>query len=69
MTPLTLAYAIENKFTAVDCVKYFKPDWSDDLCNDYLYNATWQGVNSKNLLIEQLNKQLTEPEQHTVVGC
>jgi hypothetical protein len=68
MTSLTLAYAIENKFTAVDCVKYFKPNWTLEECSEYLVSFTCYPFDNKQM-INQLNKQLTEPEQHTVVGC
>lgn len=68
MTTLTLAYAIENKFTPVDCVNYFKPNWTEYECREYLWSFTCYPFSNEQM-IEQLNKQLTEPEQHTVVGC
>lgn len=68
MKPLTLEYAIENKFTAIDCVKYFKNEWSDDECDAYLWTATCYPFSTQKMIL-QLNKQLIEPEQHTVVGC
>ena len=52
---LTLQHAIENKFTDIDCVKYFKPDWSDEDCYYFLRSHTCFPF-SMEIMIEQLNK-------------
>ena len=54
MKPLTIQHAIENNFTALDCVKYFKPDWSDEACFDLLMEETCYPFNDK-AMIAQLN--------------
>ena len=54
--PLTVEYAIENKFNSIDCIKYFNPDWSDEDCDFYLWENTAFPFNSPKELIEQLNK-------------
>jgi hypothetical protein len=38
--PLTIDYAINNKFSMIDCVKHFHPEWSDKECNHYLWEHT-----------------------------
>lgn len=49
MKPLTLEHAIENNFTPIDCVKYFKPDWSNEACFAFLFKVEkW----IENLLLE-----------------
>ena len=68
MKPLTLEYAIDNNFTAVDCVKYFRPNWSDEQCANFAWSSTCYPFDNETMIL-QLNKQLIEPEQHTVVGC
>lgn len=68
MRPLTLAYARENLFFATDYIKYFKPHWTDEECDYYLWEKTCYPFSTEKL-IEQLNEQLIEPEQHAVVGC
>lgn len=55
MNPITLQHAIDNKFTAVDCVRYFKPDWTDKECDFYLWEHTCFPF-SMEVMIEQLNK-------------
>lgn len=55
MNPLTLQHAIDNKFTAVDCIRYFKPDWSDEECDFYLWEFTYYPF-SMEIMIEKLNK-------------
>lgn len=54
---LTLKHAIENKFTAIDLVKYFKPEWDNEQCDFYLWEFTCFPF-SNTLTIEQLNNQL-----------
>lgn len=68
MKPLTLEYAIEHKFTPIDCVKYFKPNWCNVGCEEFLWNFTCYPFSNERM-IEQLNQQLIEPEQHTVILC
>ena len=55
MNPLTLKHAIENNFTAIDCVKYFNPDWTDEECDFHLWEFTCYPL-SMEIMIEQLNK-------------
>ena len=55
MTPLSIQHAIDNKYTSVDCVKYFKPDWSDEECDFHLWEFTCYPFSMK-VMIEQLNK-------------
>lgn len=56
MNPLTIEHAIENKFTAIDCVKYFNPTWSDDECDFYLWEFTCYPL-SIETTIKQLNRK------------
>lgn len=55
MTPLSIQHAIDNKFTSVDCVKYFNPDWTDEECDYYLWSHTCFPFSTE-IMIEQLNK-------------
>jgi hypothetical protein len=56
MKPLTIEYAIENKLSPTDCVKYFKPNWSEKECSHYLWeNTCFPFSNEK--MIESLNEQ------------
>lgn len=55
MMPLTLQHAIENKFTAIDCVRYFQPNWSDEECDYFLWSHTCFPFSTE-IMIEQLNK-------------
>lgn len=57
MTPLTLEHAIENNFNAIDCVKYFRPEWDNEYCDYFLYNYTCFPM-SMEKTIKQLNEQL-----------
>jgi len=56
MKPLTPEYATENNFTPLDCVKYFKPDWSDEACFDLLIEETCYPFDFKRM-IKQLNNK------------
>lgn len=56
MIKLTLKHAIENKFTPIDCVKYFKPEWTDEECDFYLWEFTCFPFSTE-ILIEQLNNK------------
>lgn len=40
LAPLTLEHATENKFTGIDCIKYFNPDWTDEQCDYYLWEKS-----------------------------
>ncbi len=55
MNPLTLEYALENKFKPIDCVKYFKPDWTDAECDDFLWEHTCFPFSNESM-INQLNE-------------
>ena len=57
MKKLTLKYAIFKGFTPIDCVKYFKPEWTDDYCDFYLWECTCFPFSNKHF-IKQLNDQL-----------
>lgn len=60
---LTLQHATENNFTAIDCVKYFEPDWSDEECDTILWNFTsypFTYTKSLESVIKQLNKLFLE---------
>lgn len=55
MNPLTLQHAIDNKFTAIDCVRYFQPDWTDEECDFHLCEFTCYPF-SMQIMITQLNQ-------------
>ncbi len=59
MEDLTVEYAIKNKFTTIDLVKYFKPEWSDEQCDFYLWEKTCYPF-SMEATISQLNQQLKQ---------
>jgi len=52
---LTLDYVIKNKFTGLDCVRYFKPNYSKKKCNFILWEMTCFPFCSEKM-IEQLNE-------------
>ena len=54
--PLTEKHAIKNKFSGIDCIKYFKPDWTDEDCDFHLWNETCFPF-STTILIAQLNEE------------
>lgn len=54
---LTLEYALENELYYIDCVKYFRPNWSDEECDFYVWNKTCFPF-SNEMFINQLNNQL-----------
>ena len=56
LKPLTLEYAIKNHFSPIDCIKYFKPEWSDEQCDIYLWEFTSFPL-SIETMINQLNKK------------
>lgn len=56
MIPLTLQHALKNNFTPIQCVKYFKPDWSDEACFDLLMEETCYPFDFETM-IKQLNNK------------
>ena len=56
LKPLTLEYAIKNHFSPIDCIKYFKPEWSDGQCEIYLWEFTSFPLSIESM-INQLNKK------------
>ena len=56
MKPLTPEHATENNFTPIECVKYFKPDWSDEACFDLLMEETSYPFDFE-IMIKQLNNK------------
>lgn len=55
MEKLTLEYAMENKFTFKDCVKYFKPDADDEYCDFILWEKTCYPFSTEGI-ISNLNE-------------
>jgi hypothetical protein len=53
---LTIEQAKQFK-NAIALVKHFKPDWTDDECDDYLWSSTCFPF-SLEYLVKQLNEQL-----------
>ena len=60
MKHLTLEHAIKNNFTAIDCVRYFKPEYDDNMCDFILYEHTCFPLCSGESTINQLNKFFTK---------
>ena len=56
MKPLTIEHAKEKNFTPIECVKYFKPDWSDEACFDLLMEETSYPFDFE-IMIKQLNNK------------
>jgi hypothetical protein len=61
MKRLTLKYAVDNGFTPIDCVKYFRPEWSDEECDFYLWNFTCFPMSIEDT-IKQLNEKFITHE-------
>lgn len=61
MDPLTYQYAIENDFTPMDCVRYFKPEASDQECDFILWEKTCFPASTETM-IAQLNQYFEEQE-------
>jgi hypothetical protein len=57
MEELTLSMA--NDMEYIDWVKHFKPDWSDEQCDFYLWEHTCFPFGFKDV-IKQLNEQLKD---------
>ena len=55
MKQLTLEYVLENKFSINDCVRYFKPDISDEEADFIIWEQTCFPF-SNEIMIQQLNK-------------
>lgn len=58
MTNLTIEHVIENKLTPIQCVKFFKPDWTDEECDLYVWENTCFPFSSE-VFIKQLNEDLS----------
>lgn len=56
LQPLTLEYAIKNHFSPIDCIKYFKIEWTDEQCDIYLWEFTSFPLSIESM-INQLNKK------------
>ena len=56
MEKLTLEHALENNFTPLDLIKYFKPKWTNESCEIYLWEETCYPFSTEKL-IEQLNNK------------
>lgn len=54
MEALTKKYALENKFTPIDCVKYFKPEITDEEADFIIWEETCFPF-STDEMIKQLN--------------
>lgn len=59
---LTLEHAKEKDFRVIDCVKFFRPEWTDEQCKDYLWNKTCFPFDME-VMISQLNNQLGEKDE------
>ena len=55
MKPLTVEYAIENKFNALDLIKYFSPNITDEEADFLLWERTCFPFS-----LEETIKQLNE---------
>jgi hypothetical protein len=53
--PLTLEYVVKHKMNHIDCVKYFKPDYSDFLCDMIIWECTCFPFSNEEM-INQLNQ-------------
>ena len=60
MNPLTLEYAVTNKLSGIDLVKYFKPDISNEYADLILWNYTCFPMDIEQV-IEQLNDMYLNP--------
>ena len=47
MKPLTIEHALKNNFTPIECVKFFKPDWSDEACYPFDFETMIKQLNNK----------------------
>jgi hypothetical protein len=54
MQELTLEYVISNKMSAIDCVKHFKPEWTNEECDFFIWEHTCF-PSSTEFMIKQIN--------------
>ena len=61
MTELTIEMAMDiaNKTSYKDWVKHFRPEWTDEQCDFYLWEHTCFPFSFKDI-IKQLNEQLKD---------
>ena len=66
MKKLTIKHIIDNNFSAIDCVKYFKPEWTDEECDFYVWEYTVYPF-SIDGMVAKLNKDfLPKPKPKTM---
>ena len=53
--PLTQHKAIKKGFNAIDCVRYFRPEWTDEQCDYHLWELTCFPFSTE-IMIKQLNE-------------
>lgn len=54
---LTIEYITANKMSFIDAVQYFKPEWTIEQCDVYLWEHTCYPFSTE-MVIKQLNEQL-----------
>lgn len=59
--PLTIQHVLDSKFTYLDLVGYFRPDWGEDQRDFYLWNFTCHPFDLETT-IEQLNMAFLRTE-------
>lgn len=70
MKELTEEIAIDMKLTPAQCVRYYKPDWSDQECDYFVWNQTCFPFSNETFLkqlynyLNKMEKNET-PEDHT----
>ena len=62
MRTLTLEHATANKLTPNDCVRFFNPEASDELCEFILWEKTCFPF-SNEIMIKQLNETFNTKEK------
>lgn len=50
---------VEGKMSWTDVVKYYRPKWSDEECDTYLWEETCYPFSSESTLL-QINNQLSK---------
>jgi len=63
MKKLTLKYAIENKFTPCDCVKYYYPKATDEFCGFMLWERTCFPMDMKTTLNQLYKEYINDKKQ------
>jgi len=53
--PITIEYILENKLTPVQCVQYFKPEWTVEQCDFFVWEQTCFPFDTVSF-IKQLNE-------------